>query len=92
MELVCLGYSPKGIMEKLNITKGCVNVHMLNIYFALGIPREKGKDLKMLAVRKYLNLDEDIYQKYEAAKKQYKSLLDRYYQLLEDLKTQEFLQ
>lgn len=92
MDLVIQGYSPKGIMDKLKISKGCVNCHMINIYNALGIYRENGKDIKTLAIRKYLKLDDDIYQKYEAAKNQYKSLLDRYKQLLDDLKTQEFLQ
>lgn len=54
MELVIEGYAPSGIAQKLFITKGCVNSHMIHVYRKLEIYREKGKDIKILAIRKYL--------------------------------------
>lgn len=54
MDLVLEGYAPSGIANKLFITKGCVNSHMIHVYRKLEIYREKGKDIKILAIRKYL--------------------------------------
>ena len=59
MELVSLGYSVSGIMEKLEITKACVISHMNNIYKAFGLKKEKDKCVKVLAIRKFKGLDND---------------------------------
>ena len=78
------GYSPSGIMDKLFISKGCVNSHMVNIYHSLGIEREKGKDMKMLAVLKYTEAKQK--EQKELLRGQYLTLLDRYNSLLKEIK------
>lgn len=83
MDLVVEGYSPQGIMEKLCISRSCVNCHMVNIYKKLGINTEIGKDKKMLAAKKYLHEAEKA--KNEILKGQYQSLLDRYNSLLQEI-------
>lgn len=83
MDLIIQGYSPSGIMGKLFITKGCVNTHMVNIYRKLGLSRQKGKDIKMIAALMYLN--EINKNKKEIIKGQYNALLDRYKTLLKEI-------
>ncbi len=56
MKLMILGYSPEGIADKLCITKGSVNLHVHAIYKKLGLCYERGRDLKVRAIIKYLKL------------------------------------
>lgn len=83
MDLVVEGYSPQGIMDKLCLSRSCVNCHMVNIYKKLGIRRDKGRDIKMIAVKKYLQDVEKA--RIEILKGQYQSLLDRYNSLLKEI-------
>lgn len=56
LKLTIQGYTPYGIAGILFITESCAKLHMQNIYRKLGVNHEKGKDLRIMAIMKYLEL------------------------------------
>lgn len=56
MELVIEGFTPISIAKKLFISESCVKLHMQAIYRKLGFNYEKGRDMKVRAIIKYLEM------------------------------------
>ena len=57
MELVVKGYTPIGIASILFVTESTVKLHMQAIYRKLGFNYEKGRDMKVRAIMKYLAME-----------------------------------
>ena len=56
MELVVQGYTPISIASILYVTESTVKLHMQTIYRKLGFHYEKGRDMKVRAIMKYLKM------------------------------------
>lgn len=57
MDLVVKGFTPISIAQKLFISESCVKLHMQAIYRKLGFSYEKGRDMKVRAIMKYLKIE-----------------------------------
>ena len=90
MELVVQGYTPISIASMLFITESTVKLHMQTIYRKMGFHYEKGRDMKVRAIMKYLSLKEikeikEIREAMEVLKGQYNGLLEQHKQLLREI-------
>lgn len=56
MDLVVQGYTPISIASILYVTESTVKLHMQTIYRKLGFHYEKGRDMKVRAIMKYLEM------------------------------------
>lgn len=54
MELLCAGYSSSGIADKLGLKRCSISSHFRRIYKKYGLKQNEQWNIKMLAVRKYL--------------------------------------
>lgn len=57
MDLVVKGFTPISIAKKLFISESCVKLHMQAIYRKLGFEYEKGRDMKVRAIMKFLKIE-----------------------------------
>lgn len=62
MELVCSGLSSNGIADRLGLKRSSISSHFRRIYKKYGLKNNAQWNIKMLAVRKYLENKRKFYE------------------------------